>query len=349
MSLVTVSRTCRTLLGYDRHGLGYKRVGRGNIVPNTMILPQLGIKYGICLGERTEPDLDGFWKGFEDLLKLTEKGLLERYEIIKSQSPKSAPFMYNNGTMTATEGITEKDTVEDAMKHNSLAIGYIGLNEMCYALFGENFVHNKKILEFAESVVKRINEFALEASERNDLNFSCYATPAENLCHTAAKALRKQYGIIPNVTDRSYLTNSHHVPVWEKVSIFEKLEIENHFCKYPTGGCITYVELDSTFMENIDAIENIIDYAFNELDIPYLAFNFPCDTCLSCGYEGYIEEGCECPVCHGTNIERLRRVTGYVTTDYKNFNDGKIDEVHDRVKHSLFTDLEDFEYEGDVK
>ena len=115
----------------------------------------------------------------------------------------------------------------------------------------------------------------------------------------------------------------------------EKLSIEAPFCKYPTGGCITYVELDSTFMNNTKAIEQIIDYAFKALDIPYLAFNFPIDSCLDCGYQG--EFNAECPECGGTNIEQLRRVTGYLTTDYRNFNLGKQSEVEHRVKHSKFS------------
>ena len=273
---------CRTLVGYDRHGLGYIRQGRGNNTPNTIILPKLGIEFGICLGKRTEPDIKGFWDAFEETLKLAEKGLLERFEIMVKQSPKSAPFMYQNNTIQDAREC--KDDVFNALKHNTLAIGYLGVAEMCQALFGKNHVHDKDVHAFALSVVQRINEFALEASERNNLNFSCYATPAEGLCRTALAALREQYGIIENVTSHEYLTNSHHVPVWEKVSIYEKLEVEAPFCKYPTGGCITYVELDGTFVENTKAVEDIIDYAFKELDIPYLAFNFPIDSCLDCGF-----------------------------------------------------------------
>ena len=231
---------CRTLIGYDRHGLGYIRQGRGNNVPNTIILPKLGIEFGICLGKRNKPDLDGFWKAFEETLQLTERGLLERFEIMVRQSPKSAPFMYQNNTIQDARNC-EKD-VFNALKHNTLAIGYLGIAEMCQALFGKNHVHDADVHAFALSVVKRINEYAAEASERNNLNFSCYATPAEGLCRTALVGLRNQYGIIENVTSHEYLTNSHHVPVWEKVSIQQKLECEAPFCKYPTGGCITYVE-----------------------------------------------------------------------------------------------------------
>lgn len=326
---------CRTMLGYDRHGLGYTRQGRGNNVPNTIILPKLGIEYGICLGKRTEPDLNGFWNAFEETLKLTERGLLERFAIMVEQSPNAAPFMYQNNTIQDASEC--KENVYDALKHNTLAIGYIGIAEMCTALFGKNHVHDEGVREFALSVVKRINEFAAEASERNNLNFSCYATPAEGLCGTALNALRAQYGVIENVTSRDYLTNSHHVPVWEEVSIYDKLRVEAPFCKYPTGGNITYIELTSTFVQNLKAVEDIIDYAFKELDIPYLAFNFPIDSCLDCGYQGEFND--ECPECGSRNIQQLRRVTGYLSTDYRNFNDAKKAETLERVRHSSYTEL----------
>ena len=222
------------MLGYDRFSNSYNRVGRGNLVPNTIILPNLGIKYGICLGERQQPDLKGFWNEFEKTLKLTEQGLLESFAIMVSQSPDSAPYMYQNGTMMDADKCV--NSVYEALKHQTLAIGYIGIAEMCTALFGKNHAEDEEVHKFALSVVKRINAYAKEASERNNLNFSCYATPAEGLCHTALKGLRKKYGIIKNVTDRDFLTNSHHVPVWMPVSIFEKLELEAPFCKYPTGG-----------------------------------------------------------------------------------------------------------------
>ena len=328
---------CRTLVGYDRHGLGYIRQGRGNNVPNTIILPKLGIEFGTCLGKRTEPDLKGFWDAFEETLKLCEKGLLERFEIMIEQSPKAAPFMYQNNTIQDAKEC--KESVYNALKHNTLAIGYIGVAEMCVALFGKNHAEDKKVHEFALSVVKRINEFAAEASERNDLNFSCYATPAEGLCRTALKALREQYGIIKNVTSHEFLTNSHHVPVYQEISIYDKLRVEAPFCKYPTGGCITYVELDSTFVKNLKAVEDIIDYAFKVLDIPYLAFNFPIDSCLDCGYQGEFNDCC--PMCHSKHIQQLRRVTGYLTTDWHNFNDGKQAEVQERVKNSAYQDSKD--------
>lgn len=324
---------CRTLIGYDRHGLGYIRQGRGNNTPNTIILPKLGIEFGICTGERTEPDIEGFWDAFEETLKLTEKGLVERFEIMARQSPKAAPFMYMNNTIQDARECEEN--VYNALKHNSLTVGYIGVAEMCKAMFGKNHAQDEEVHKFALSVVERINAFCKEASDRNDLNFACYATPAEGLCRTALTALRDQYGVIEGVTSHDYITNSHHVPVWEEVSIYDKLRIEAPFCKYPTGGCITYVELDGTFVKNTKAVEDIIDYAFQELDIPYLAFNFPIDTCLDCGYQDEFND--RCPQCDSENIQQLRRVTGYLTSDWHNFNDGKQAEVKERVKHSIYT------------
>lgn len=327
---------CRTLIGYDRHGFGYSRVGRGNNVPITIILPKLGIEYGIALGKRETADLDGFWNAFEDTLKLVERALVQRFWHMAKQSPKAAPFMYQNHTI---RGFEDGDSnVYNALKHGTLAIGYLGISEMCYALFGKTHAQDSEVHAFALKVVARIAEYAKQAAERNDLNFSCYASPAENLCHTALANLRAQYGVIPGVTDKEYLTNSHHVDVSEQVGIYDKLRIEAPFCKYPSGGCITYIECEASFMQNTKAVEHLIDYAFQELDIPYLAINFPIDSCLDCGYQGEFNNNC--PECGSPNIQQLRRVTGYLTTDYRNFNAGKLAETEARVKHSAYTTID---------
>lgn len=328
------SHNCRTQLGYDRHGMGYKQVGRGNICPTTMILPKLGIEYGICLGKRDKPDIKGFWKALDELLDVTRESLLNRFAYIAKQSPKSAPFMYNNCTMADTDKCT--DNVYEAVKHGTLAIGFIGMAETCQELFGENFIHDKQVYDFALSVVKHIYDFTKESSEKYNLNFSVYATPAEGSCETIATNLRKEYGSIPFVTDKKYTTNSTHVPVWEKVDMTEKLKLEAPFTFYETGGCITYLEIDSGLEQNPKAVEKIIDYAM-ELNIPYLAINFPIDTCNDCGYQGEIPN--DCPVCHSNRITRLRRVTGYLTGDVSNMNNGKQAEVEDRVTHNKSEDF----------
>lgn len=147
--------------------------------------------------------------------------------------------------------------------------------------------------------------------------------------------LQRQYGTIENVTSRDYLTNSFHVPVWEKVSIYDKLRLEAPFTRLCTGGTVTYIECDSSMMQNTKAIESIIDYALQSLDIPYLAINFPIDTCNDCGYSSEFNDAC--PECGSENITQLRRVTGYLSSDYRRFNTGKQAEVRDRVKHSRYT------------
>lgn len=330
---------CRTLVGYDRHGMGYLKVGRGNVVPITINLVKIGIKHGICLYERDTADLDGFWKELNEMLELTSRSLINRFNHISSQSPKSAPFMYKNETMLGGD-YNSTTCIRDVMKHGSLAIGYAGIAEMCQALFGMDHSDSEEVLDFAVSIVKYMSEYAEKSSEKYDLNFGLYAAPIESTCGTIVTGnrevigLREEFGIIPNVTDRDWITNSHHVPVWKKVGIFKKLDIESRFTIYPTSGCITYVELDSSIIHNPKAIEQIIDYAFQR-NIPYLAFNFPIDTCLNCGYQGEFNE--ECPYCHSKNIEQLRRVTGYLTTDYHNFNHAKQQEVQHRFKHSTIT------------
>ena len=327
------SMGCRTFIGTDRNGLGNIKVGRGNASPVTIILPKIGIEYGICQGKRENADIQGFFNKLERILKLAEKSLLDRYQYISSQSPRSAPFMYINGTIQDANKCVEN--VNESMKHTTQAIGVVGLAETLQALIGENQT-TEKGRTLGEQIIKRIFDFTKEAAERNNLNFSCYFTPSESLSYTAMQRLQKEFGKIPNITENEFLTNSIHVPVWEKVDIFNKIDIESNFTKYGTGGCITYVEFDSKIKNNLQALEKVIDYAMNK-GIPYMAINFPIDTCLDCGLNEDI--GNICPRCKSNNIEHLARVTGYLSTDVSHFNRGKQEEVKKRFKHSLITNI----------
>ena len=319
---------CRTLLGFDRHGLGYAKGGRGNIAPITINLPSLALK---C-----NNNIEEFWSQLDRILKLAEIGLLDRYEWIASQKAKSGFFLHENGLMknTLKRKLTPLEEVRESMKHNTLAIGYCGIAEMCKVLFGKTHGENNIAYDFALDVVRYINKFTKECSNRNDLNFSCYATPAESTAMTFRNKLFEKYGLIEGVTDREYITNSHHIPVYQEISIFEKIQKEKPFQELANGGCIMYVELESSVVNNVQAVEKIINYAMDN-DIAYFALNFPIDTCKDCGYSAEINQ-VNCPKCNSEKIERLRRVTGYLTTDYHNFNKGKIAEVRDRVKHSKF-------------
>ena len=328
----SASMGCRTRMGFDRHGLGWKKVGRGNISPVTINLPKIGIKYGICLNEREEADLEGFYKELREVLEISELCLLDRYKLICSQKPKSGAFMYDNNTVAGFDG----DNIESAVRHGTQAIGFVGLAETCQALFGKNQI-DKETRKKALDIVKYIFDFTKEASERNNLNFSCYFTPAESCAGKICKLTKEEFGEIKNITDREYFTNSVHVPVWEKVGLFEKIDIEKEFNPYGLGGQITYCEVESKIINNPEAIEKLIDYAMDN-DICYFAVNFPIDTCLDCGLSEDIVD--TCPVCGSHHIEHLARITGYLTTSIEKMNKAKQAEVHDRFKHSKNTNWE---------
>jgi ribonucleoside-triphosphate reductase len=186
-------------------------------------------------------------------------------------------------------------------------------------------------MELAKRVEQLFKTRCAEFKEKYSLNFGVYYTPAESLCHTAVKKFREKYGVIPNVSDKEFFTNSIHVPVWKEMSPFEKIDIEAQLTGYSSAGCITYVELESSVQNNIDGLETIVNYAMDK-DVPYFAVNVPSDTCLNCGFTDEINGAC--PQCGSENIQRLRRVTGYLTGDYLTaFNQGKVQEAEMRVKH----------------
>ena len=254
--------------------------------------------------------------------------LMERFEWICSQDPKSAKFMYENNLMA---GYIPEEGIRSALKHGTLAMGQIGLAETLQILIGKDHT-TKEGMELAKKIEGLFKRRCAEFKEKYKLNFGVYYTPAENLCYTAMNKFKEKYGVIPNVSDKEFFTNSIHVPVWKKMSPFDKIDIESQLTGYSSAGCITYVELDSTVKHNIDALEQIVNYAMDK-DIPYFAVNVPNDTCLDCGYCDEFND--KCPECGSTNIQQLRRVTGYLTGNYKTaFNYGKQKEVEARVKHT---------------
>ena len=252
--------------------------------------------------------------------------LIERFDWICSQNPASASFMYENGLMA---GYVPEEGIRSALKHGTLAIGQLGLAETLQILVGCDHTEEKG-MELAKRIEDLFKKRCAEFKEEYKLNFGVYYTPAENLCHTALKKFRDKYGIIKNVSDKEFFTNSMHVPVWKEMSPFEKIDIESQLTGYSSAGCITYIELDSGIKNNLEALETLVNYAMDK-DIPYFAVNVPNDTCLECGYCDEFND--HCPECGSTNIQQLRRVTGYLTGNYTTaFNRGKQDEVKFRVK-----------------
>ena len=327
---------CRTANGWDVNGFGQLKDGRGNICPVTIIMPTLAMEAKEFVMKNSEPfseDLEGqtvdkFLNLLDQKIHEAKDMLIERFDWICSQSPDSAKFMYENGTMA---GYIPEEGIRSALKHGTLAIGQLGLAETLQILVGCD--HTTEIgMELAKHIEQLFKDRCAEFKEEYKLNFGVYYTPAENLCYTAMKKFKTKYGEIPNVSDKDFFTNSMHVPVWKDVDPFEKIDIESQLTGYSSAGCITYVELEGSAKHNIKALETIVNYAMDH-DIPYFAINVPNDTCMDCGYCDEI--GDECPMCGGTNIQRLRRVTGYLTGNYKTaFNKGKQQEVELRTKHS---------------
>lgn len=319
---------CRTANGWDINGLGQLKDGRGNICPVTIILPTLAMQavemYKAHIGEDA---VENFFSILDDKIHEAKDMLIERFDWICSQDPSSAQFMYENRLM---EGYIPEEGIKSALKHGTLAVGQLGLAETLQILIGCDHT-TKEGMELAKKIEELFKVRCSEFKEEYRLNFGVYYSPAENLCYTAMQKFKEKYGEIPNVSDKEFFTNSMHVPVWKKVNVFEKIDIESQLTGYSNAGCITYVELDSGVQNNIDALETIVNYAMDK-DIPYFAINVPNDMCQKCGYIDEINN--ICPVCGSSDIRRLRRVTGYLTGDYKSaFNKGKQQEVECRVKH----------------
>lgn len=332
---------CRTANGYDVNGFGQLKDGRGNICPVTIIMPTIAMEakdsYFNENGGKLE---DLFLEKLDKKIHEAKDMLIERFNWICLQSPDSAKFMYENNVMA---GYIPEEGIISALKHGTLAIGQIGLAETLQILIGCDHTTDKG-MELAKKIEKlfkdRCTEFKKERYQYTDslgnkheygLNFGVYFTPAENLCYTSMKKFKEKYGEIPNVSDKEFFTNSMHVPVWINMSPIEKIDIESQLTGYSSAGCITYVELDSSVKNNLQALETIVNYAMDK-DIPYFAINVPNDMCNDCGYTDDIND--TCPECGSHSIRRLRRVTGYLTGDYKSaFNKGKQQEVEMRVKH----------------
>lgn len=318
---------CRTANGWDVNGLGQKKDGRGNICPVTIIMPTLAMMAKESAEYENIPIEDIFLKLLDDKIHEAKEQLIERFEWICSQDAASAKFMYENGLMA---GYIPEEGIRSALKHGTLAIGQLGLAETLQILVGCDHTE-KKGMELAKKIEQIFKDRCALFKEQYKLNFGVYYTPAENLCYTAMMKFREKYGRIENVSDKEYFTNSMHVPVWKDVTAFEKIDIESELTGYSSAGCITYIELDTGVKNNLEALEQLVNYAM-EKDIPYFAINVPNDQCTNCGYIDEIGESC--PVCGCEDIRRLRRVTGYLTGDYKTaFNYGKQKEVEDRVKH----------------
>jgi len=313
---------CRTRTIGNRHGLEIS-AGRGNIAPVTINLPRVALK--------VSGNIEAFFEELDNILKLCTKQLLHRFETIGKLRVKDLPFLMGQKLYMGSENLKDCDYIRDAIKNGTLAMGFIGLAETLIVLTGKHHGESEDSQGLGLQIVGYIKDYCDRMSEEMDLNFACYATPAEGTSGRFIPKDRELYGSISHVTDKEYYTNSFHVPVDYNISMFEKMRIEGQYHKLCNAGHISYIELPSSVENNTEAFETIIKY-MSDCDIGYAGINFPIDECKECGYQGIINIE-ECPSCGSLDIRRIRRITGYLTTEDR-FNDAKRAELHSRVKHS---------------
>ncbi|MCR4643994.1 MAG: anaerobic ribonucleoside triphosphate reductase [Oscillospiraceae bacterium] len=303
--------------------------GRGNLSFTSINLPRLAIE--------SNHDINVFYEKLDAMMELTIDQLLDRFRIQCSKRVRNFPFLMGQGIWIDSEHLSLDDSVGEVLKHGTLSVGFIGLAETLKCLIGEHHGESEAARELGLAIISRMRRRLDEESEKRKLNFSLLATPAEGLSGRFVRMDAKKYGVIPGVTDRSYYTNSFHVPVYYPISAFEKIRIEAPYHELTNAGHISYVELDGDPLQNLSAFEKIIR-CMKEAGIGYGSINHPVDRDPVCGYTGII--GDCCPMCgrpeHEHNrvgFERIRRITGYLVGTLDRFNDAKREEVDDRVKH----------------
>ncbi|MDR2899823.1 MAG: anaerobic ribonucleoside triphosphate reductase [Clostridiales bacterium] len=302
--------------------------GRGNLSFTSVNLPRLGLK--------AQGDLDMFFTELDEMIDLCAHQLLERFKIQCGKKVRNFPFLMGEGVWLDSENLNTDDTIEEVLKHGTLTIGFIGLAECLKALtgshHGESYEAQRLGLKIIGHMKKRIDEWA----DNMKLNFSLIATPAEGLSGRFIKLDKKIFGEIEGITDREYYTNSFHVPVYYGISAFEKINIEAPYHELTNAGHITYVEMDGDLTNNVDAFEKIIRY-MKESGVGYGSINHPVDRDPVCGYTGIIND--TCPNCGRDEsefpFERIRRITGYLVGTLDRFNNAKLAEVRDRIKHEV--------------
>ena len=310
--------------------------GRGNLSFTTINLPRLGIKHGSLNGQAM--DVQGFYNELDEKIDLVIEQLLERFEVQASKKVKNFPFLMGQNVWKGSDELGPNDTLREVIKQGTLTVGFIGLAECLIALIGKHHGESEEAQKLGLEIITHMRERMEKASDKYGLNFSLIATPAEGLSGRFTAIDKKQYGEIKGITDKEYYTNSFHVPVYHKLSSFDKIRIEAPYHELTNAGHITYIELDGSPSNNLEAFETIIR-AMKELGIGYGSINHPLDRDPVCGYSGVIA-GDVCPACGRKEsdgeigFERIRRITGYLVGTVDRFNNAKKAEVRDRVKHN---------------
>ena len=283
--------------------------GRGNLSFTSINLPRLGIE--------AHGNVEKFFEMLDEKIDLVIDQLKERFEIQANKRVYNYPFLMGQHVWLDSEKLKNTDKVREVLKHGTLTLGFIGLAECLKALIGKHHGESEEARELGLKIISHMRERMNEQSQKDGLNFTLIATPAEGLAGRFVKIDKKRYGIIEGVTDREYYTNSFHVPVYYKISAFNKIKIEAPYHELTNGGHISYVELDGDPTKNLEAFEQIIR-CMKESGIGYGSINHPVDRDPICGYTGIIKDMCPC--CGRKEFEEANFVTERLKRDKKYVN-----------------------------
>ena len=319
---------CRTRVFEDRWG-EKTSIARGNLSFSTINIVKLAIE---CMGiEDQKQRIDMFFAKLDNILDITAKQLDERFQFQKTAMAKQFPLLMKY-LWVGADKLKPEETIESVINHGTLGIGFIGLAECLKALIGKHHGESEEAQELGLKIITYMRDRANEFSEQYHHNYSILATPAEGLSGKFTKKDRKEFGVIPGVTDRDYYTNSNHVPVYYKCTALQKAKIEAPYHDLTRGGHIFYVEIDGDATHNPSVIASVVDM-MDKYNMGYGSVNHNRNRCLDCGYENADANLTVCPKCGSHHIDKLQRITGYLVGTTDRWNSGKLAELHDRVTH----------------
>ena len=321
---------CRTRVFENRFG-PKTSVGRGNLSFSTINIVKLAIE---CMGiEDQQERVDKFFEKLDEMLDVAAHQLDDRLQFQATALAKQFPMLMKYLWIGADQ-LKPEDTIERVINQGTLGIGFIGLAECLVALTGHHHGESEEAQKLGLRIVTHMRDRANEFSEKYHHNYSILATPAEGLSGKFTKRDRKEFGILPGITDREYYTNSNHVPVYYKCSALHKAEVEAPYHDLTRGGHIFYVEVDGDATHNPSAIMRVVDM-MDRFNMGYGSVNHNRNRCMKCGYENADPNMEVCPKCGSTDIDRLQRITGYLVGTTERWNSAKLAELKDRVTHTL--------------
>ena len=279
-------------------------------------------------------DMDDFWKIFDERLELCHRALQIRHKRLSKVTSDVAPILWQHGALARLD---KGESIHELLHHgySTISLGYAGLYECVKYMTGHSHTDNGKGKEFGLQVMQHLNDACKKWKEEEDIDYSVYGTPIESTTYKFAKCLKERFGVIKGITDRDYITNSYHVPVFEEIDAFTKLKLESEFQRLSPGGAISYIET-ADLNNNLDSVMEVIKFIYD--NIMYAELNTKSDYCKECGYKGeiLIDDNLEwyCPNCGNRDHDKMnvaRRTCGYIGTNF--WNKGRTQEIKERVIH----------------